>query len=118
MKMSTLIQKTAEQKAAEKASKIKDGYRTVLRILTNELQEAEMLPGQTLKLKVDPSVGDEFSEAMHASGNTEVLHVQGKQIWRSTSSRSTLLVEGIDPSNIDDSWETVIEILKLRVEVL
>ena len=115
--MSTLINKTTAAKAAEAKTKIQNGYKTVLSILQNDLQGAEMLPGAILSLKVAAVVGDEFADAVKATGS-DVIQIQGMRIWRSTTSRSTITVEGINPSNIDDSWETVIETLKLRVEVL
>ena len=117
MKMSTLIQKTVDAKAAEAKAKIKDGYKTILNILENGLQGAEMLPGSILKLTVASVVGDEFAEAIKDIGN-DVLKVQGKNIWRSTTSRGVITVEGIRPDHIDEDWEALIEMIKLRVEVL
>ena len=117
MKMSTLIEKTMEAKATEAKAKIKDGYKTILNILQNDLQGAEMLPGAVLKMTVAAVVGDELDNAIKDIGN-DVLNVGGIRIWRSTTSRGVINCEGLNPSNIDDSWETVIEELKDRAEML
>ena len=117
IKMSSLIEKTTAAKAAEKASKTKDGYRTVLSILSNDLQGAEMLPGSILKLTVASVVGDEFDAAIKGIGN-DTLKVGGITIWRSTTSRGVINCEGLDPHNVDEGWEALIEIIKDRSEML
>ena len=119
MKMSALIEKTGAAKAAVMTQKIKNGYKTVLKIFEEDLQGAEMLPGAILKLTVASVVGDEFARAIKDTcAYADILKVQGKNIWRSTTSRGTICVEGIRPDHVDDDWSEVIEILKLRVEVL
>ena len=117
MKMSALIEKTTAAKATEAKAKIQNGYKTIVNILQNELHGAEMLPGAILKLTVASVVGDEFNNAIKDIGN-DVLTIGNVRIWRSTTSRGTITVEGIDPSNIDDSWETVIDELKDRSEMI
>lgn len=117
MKMSEIIKKTAEQKAATKTQKIQDGYRTVLSILSNDLQGAEMLPGAVLKLSVAAVVGDEFDSALKNIGN-DVLQVGQFRIWRSTTSRGVISAEGIRPGNIDEDWDNLIETIKDRSEMI
>jgi hypothetical protein len=115
MKMSELIKKTAENKAAENEKKIQNGYKTVRKILTNDIQEAEMLPGSILKLKVAAVVGDEFDAALKGNLGTDVLKVGRISIYRSTTSRSIINVEGLIPSNIDEAWESLIDELRERI---
>ena len=117
MKMSNLIAKTVEQRAAEKASKIQNGYKTVLKILIDDLQGAEMLPGSILSIKVAAVVGDEFADAVKATGS-DVIQIQGMRIWRSTTSRGTITVEGINPSTVDEQWDELIETIKDRSEMI
>ena len=117
MKMSALIAKTAEAKAATKAAAIKNCYNTVLKILENDLQGAEMLPGAVLKLSVASVVGDEFNNAIKDIGN-DVLTIGSIRIWRSTTSRGIIQAEGFNPSNIDEDWDNLIEIIKDRSEML
>ena len=119
MKMSALIEKTGAAKKAAMAQKIKDGYKTILKILEEDLQGAEMLPGAILSLKVASVVGDEFARAVkNTYAYADILKVQGKNIWRSLTSRDTIYVVGVRPDHIDEDWNEVLEILKLRVEVL
>ena len=106
MKMSVLIKKTAENKASEYETKIQNGYKTILKILTKEIQEAEMLPGSILKLKVAAVVGDEYDSAIKDIGS-DVLKVGRISIWRSTTSRSTITVEGLITSDIDELMERI-----------
>ena len=117
MKMSSLIEKTMAAKAAVKASKTKDGYRTVLSILSNDLQGAEMLPGAVLKMTVAAVVGDEFDNAVKDIGN-DVLTIGNVRIWRSTTSRGIINAEGIRPGNIDEDWDDLIEAIKDRSEMI
>ena len=117
IKMSTLIEKTMEAAKAEAKTKIQNGYKTVLKILTNDLQGAEMLPGGILKIVVDPTVGDEFNNAIKDIGS-DVLNVGNIQIWRSTTSRGVLTVDGINPSNLDEDWEALIDEIKDRSEMI
>ena len=118
MKMTTLIKQTADAKAAEKASKVKNGYKTVLTILENDLQGAEMLPGTILTLKVASVVGDEFARAVKDIISDDVLRIGNIRIWRSTTSRGTINVEGIRPDHVDDDWSEVIETIKDRSEMI
>lgn len=116
MKMSVLIEKTAETKVAAKAQQLKDGYKTVLKILNNDLQGAEMLPGGTLKLTVAAVVGDEFDAAIKSIGN-DTLNVGGITLWRSTTSRGVINVDGINPSEVDEYWDTLIDEIDDRIEM-
>ena len=119
MRMSALIEKTEAAKKAVMAQQIKNGYNTVLKILEEDLQEAEFLPGGILKLSVASVIGDEFARAVKdIYAYADILKVQGKNIWRSTTSRDTIYVVGVRPDHIDEDWNEVLEILKLRVEVL
>ena len=117
MKMSTLIKKTEEAKAIGAKAKIKDGYRTVLSILANDLQGAEMLPGNILKLEVASVVGDEFDAALKSIGN-DTLKVGLIHLWRSTTSRGVINAEGIRPGNIDEDWDNLIDEIKDRSEMI
>ena len=117
MKMSALIKNTEAAKAAVKANEIKNGYKTVLKIFEEDLQGAEMLPGSILSIKVAAVVGDEFADAVTATGS-DVIQIQGMRIWRSTTSRSTITVEGINPSTVDEDWEDLIETIKDRSEMI
>ena len=117
MKLSTLIQKTTEAKAAEAKAKIQDGYRTVLSILSNDLHGAEMLPGNTLKLSVATVVGDEFDAAVKSIGS-DTLKVGTVTLWRSTTSRGVIQVEGINPSTVDEQWDELINEIKDRSEMI
>ena len=117
MKLSTLIAKTETAKAAEAKAKIQDGYKTVLKIIENDLQGAEMLPGAVLKMTVAAVVGDEFDNAVKDIGN-DVLTIGNVRIWRSTTSRGVINAEGIRPGNIDEDWEIVIDELKDRSEMI
>ena len=117
MTMSKLIQQTANVKAAEAKAKIQNGYKTVLSILQNDLQGAEMLPGSILKLTVASVVGDEFDAAIKSIGN-DTLKVCGITLWRSTTSRGVISAEGIRPGNIDEDWDTLIETIKDRSEMI
>ena len=117
MKMSALIEKTGAAKKAAMAQQIKNGYKTVLKILEEDIQEAEFLPGGILKLSVAAVVGDEFATALKDTcAYADILKVQGKDIWSSTS--EVIYVDGIRPDHVDEDWNEVLEILKLRVEVL
>ena len=118
MTMSTLIKTTQDQKAAEKAARIKNGYDTILDILEHKLQGAEMLPGGLLKLVVDEIVGDEFETGLDRLGEEILCLGYGIQLWRPPTSRVVIYCEGVDPHNIDDSWETIIDEIKLRAEML
>lgn len=119
MTMSTLIKTTQDQKAAEKATRIKNGYDTILDILENNLQGAEFLPGGLLKLSVVASVGDKFAEAIKDIGSgSDVLRLDGRSLWRSSVHTNIIYCEGLDPSNVDEAWESLIDNLKLRVEML
>lgn len=114
--MSSLIENTKAAKAAEKASKIKNGYEIVLKILENDLQGAEFLPGELLKLNVAEVVGDEFELALGRIG-VDILQLgYGLKLWRSTSSRKTIYVEGIRPDRVDEDWEGILSEIKLRLE--
>ena len=117
MTMSTLIKTTQDQKAAEKATVIENAYNTVLNTLTNNLQGAEFLPGGLLKLSVAASVGDAFAEAIKNIGS-DVLRLVGRSLWRSSVHANIIYCEGLDPRNVDDDWESIINDLKLRVEML
>ena len=117
MTMSTLIKNTEAAKEAAMAQKIKNGYKTVLKILEEDLQEAEMLPGAILKLTVASVIGNEFARAVKDTcAYADILKVQGKDIWYNTN--GVIYVEGVRPDHIDEDWNEVLEILKLRVEVL
>lgn len=113
IKISEMVKKTAEQKAALKAEKIQIGYKTILKILNNDIQGAEILPGSTLKLTVAAVVGDEFDDAVKSIGN-DTLKVGGVSIWRSTTSRGVINVDGINTSDLDEDWRILIEMLEDR----
>ena len=115
MKISEMVKKTEDAKAAAKANKNHhNAYETVLDIFQNKIQGAEMLPGSILKVIVDPTVGDEFDEAMRELGG--VLRLNAVSLWKSTTSRG-IIVEGLNPSNLDEDWEIFIEALKVRAEL-
>ena len=114
MKLSEIIKKTEADKAADKAAAKANAYRTILDIMRNKIQGAEMLPGGILKLIVDGWVSDEFAEAMRDFGG--VLHLNAVSLWKSTTSRG-IIVEGLNPSNLDEDWEIFIEALKVRAEL-
>ena len=116
--MSELIKKTAENKAAEKAARIKNGYDTILDILENKLQGAEMLPGGLLKLVVDESVADDFESSLDRLGEEILCLGYGIRLWRPPTSRVVIYCEGVDPRNIDKTWESLIDEVKLRAEML
>ena len=117
MKMSKIIKKTEAAKAAANANKNHhNGYKTILDIFRNKIQGAEMLPGDILKIIVDPTVGDEFSEAMHELGR-DVLLLHTVRIQRSTTSRGVISVEGIRHDNIDGDWNKTILDLRYRVKL-
>jgi hypothetical protein len=116
--MSKLIEKTSAAKAAEKAQQIKNGYTTVLNILEKDLQGAEFIPGGILSLKVAAVIGDEFDAALKGSIGSDVLCLGfGVRIWRATTSRGTIYVEGLDSSKVDEGWDALIEEIKLRIEL-
>ena len=117
IKMSSLIEKTANAKAAEAKARVQNGYKTVLNILEDEIQGAEMLPGAILKLIVADVFGDEFFDALKDIGS-DVLQVGTVSIWRSTTSRGIINAEGIRPGNIDEDWEDLIETIKVRAEMI
>lgn len=117
MKMSEIIRKTEAAKEAANANKNRhNGYKTILDIFRNKIQGAEMLPGDILKIIVDPSVGDEFSEAMHELGR-DVLRLHAVSIQRSTISRGVITIEGIRHDNIDGDWNKTIFELRYRAKI-
>ena len=117
--MSELINETAAKKAAAKDERIKNGYETVLNIVEDELQGAELLPGGLLRLNVADRCGDKFVEALKDIGSDVLKLGGGRSLWRSSTHAGTIYCEGLDPhNNIDDGWEEVIEDIKLRVEML
>ena len=113
MKMSTLITKTSEQRAAEMDEKVQNGYQTVLNILQKDIQGAEILPGAILSLNVATVVGDEFAKAVKDTGS-DVIRVGSVRIWRSTTSRGIITVEGLILSDIDDAWDSVLDEIRDR----
>ena len=117
MKISEMVKKTEDAKAAAKANKNHhNAYETVLDIFQNKIQGAEMLPGSILKIIVDPTVGDEFSEAMHKLGR-DVLRLHAVSIQRSITSRGVITVEGIRHDNIDGDWNKTIFELRYRAKI-
>ena len=122
MKMSELVKKTKDLDAIAETKNGQNVYEILLYIFQNHIMSARFVhawipPSGMLKLVVPEAFADLFADKLKETGSEDLqIGSTNITIWRSSNYRGVIYCQGISINNIDEQWDDIIDVLKLRAE--